>query len=320
MVSVGVAAFGEDGGGPWALVRPLIFRPVSLVDVIRGAQAHRVPSFDGIELAVLEWPGDRDTILFVHATGLHKELWAPVVAELRNGGVTATLLAADMRGHGDSQSPESLSWWDYGRDASAIVSSLGGPGLVFGVGHSMGGGAVLGAELIHPGMFDGLVLIDPAIMSEEYLERMSAEHGNPWADGANRRRDRFLDKETALDNFASKEVFAAWVDGVIELYAEFGLRSADDGAVLKCSPTWEATTFSCRDLVELWPQIPEVDCPITLITAELSTTHHTSHAHESAVQMRARHVRLPGIGHFIPMEAPDWVAQEVWRMYSAANP
>lgn len=293
---------------------------MSLVDLIRGAQAHRVPSFDGIELAVLEWPGNEDTIFFVHATGLHKELWAPVVAELRAGGVTATLLAADMRGHGDSQSLESLSWWDYGRDAGAVVASLGRSGRTFGVGHSMGGGAVLGAELIHPGTFDGLVLIDPAVMSGQHLETMSTEHGNPWAEGANRRRDRFESKEAALDNFASKQVFAAWVDGVIELYAEFGLRSTDDGAILKCSPTWEAMTFSCRDLVELWPRIPEVGCPITLITAELSMTHPAAHAHASAVQLQARHVRLPGIGHFIPMEAPGWVAQEVWRMYSAANP
>lgn len=309
-----VASPGVYARGPRSLIGPLVSRPVSFLDLIRGARPHGIPSFDGIELAVLEWPGDQDTILFVHATGLHKELWAPVIAELRNGGVTATLLAADMRGHGDSQSPESLSWWDYGRDASAVIASLGGAGRVLGVGHSMGGGAVLGAEILHPGTFDGLVLIDPAVMSEEYLAWMSAEHGNPWADGANRRRDRFPDKVEALENFASKEVFAGWTEDVIELYAEFGLRSTADGAVLKCSPTWEAITFSCRDLVELWPRIPEVACPITLITAELSATHHTSHAVETAVQMQARHVRLPGIGHFIPMEAPGWVAQEVRLM------
>lgn len=286
---------------------------VPLVDVVQAASTHRVTSFDGAELAVLEWPGDQNSILLAHATGFHKELWAPVVIALRARGVSATLLAADMRGHGDSDQPSELSWWDYGRDVTAIMRALSGDGVAVGVGHSLGGGAVLGAELLSPGTFAGIVLADPAAMSGDFLRLQDQRFGNPWAEGARRRRDRYPSKEAALENFSSKQVFAAWTDGLVALYSEFGLDDSSGEAILKCSPEWEAMTFSCSDMTELWPRLPEVGCPITLITGQESVTHAADHARESALHMRARHVRLPGIGHFIPMEAPEWVATEVAR-------
>ncbi len=282
-------------------------------DLVRQASRHRVRSFDGIEIAALSWPGDGDTIVFVHATGFHKEMWAPVVAVLRASGVEATLVSVDMRGHGESGKPAALSWWDYGRDVAAVMEALGTGGAAVGVGHSMGGGAILGAEILGPGTFDGIVLADPAAMSQEFLDEQERRFGNPWADGAVRRRSRYASFEEALDNFRSKDVFSGWVDGAVELYAAHGLEEAEGGVVLRCSPAWEATTFSCSDMVEVWPRIPEVACPITLVTGQHSVTHEPDHARSSAIHLRARHVRLPGIGHFIPMEAPDWTAIEVQR-------
>ena len=292
---------------------------MTFLDLIREARSHRVASFDGAELAVLEWPGVENVILLVHATGFHKELWAPVVASLRARGVTATLLSADMRGHGDSDHPSRLSWWDYGRDVGAIMRALAGNGVSVGVGHSMGGGAVLGAEVLFPGTFDGIVLADPAAMSETYLRLQEQRIGNPWAEGARRRRDRYPSKAAALENFSTKEVFASWTEGLIELYSHYGLDDTSGEAILKCSPEWEAVTFSCADMIELWPRLPEIGCPMTLISGQGSVTHGPEHARDSALHMQARHVRLPGVGHFIPMEAPGWVTQEVARMLARVS-
>lgn len=288
-------------------------------DLIREATPHRVASFDGIELAVLEWPGDGGTILLVHATGFHKEMWVPVVAELRRQGITATVLAADMRGHGDSDAPEALSWWDYGRDVEAVMGALVGVGPAIGVGHSMGGGAILGAEVRVPSTFAGIVVADPAAMSVEFLTDQERRFGNPWADGARRRRDRYPSRAAAMDNFSSKEVFATWVEGLLEVHGQYGLAEIPGGVVLKCSPTWEAMTFGCSDMVELWPHLQSITCPVTLMTAEHSVTHPPAHAVETAVHLRARHVRLPGVGHFFPMERPTWVAIEVARMYESVR-
>ena len=56
-----------------------------------------------------------------------------------------------------------------------------------------------------------------------------------------------------------------------------------------------------------------------MITAEHSVTHPPEVAERLARHLGADHLRLPGVTHFIPMEAADAVAAEIAATLSASG-
>ena len=114
---------------------------------------------DGAPVALHDLGGRGRTALFVHATGFHGHVWAPVAALL---GDRLDAWAVDLRGHGDSPAAtRPTEWAGFGRDVVTATRRLGRP--LLGVGHSLGAAALLMAELAEPGTFDELVLYEPAL-------------------------------------------------------------------------------------------------------------------------------------------------------------
>src|SRR5215211_1592773 len=125
---------------------------------------HLVPSTDGVTIAVHELTpvaDGRSTLLCSHATGFHGHCWLPFTEVLNDRFHS---IALDYRAHGHSTDPQSrqIDWHDFGEDARAVVDALGLRGCV-GIGHSMGGAALLMAELARPGSFRALALFEPIV-------------------------------------------------------------------------------------------------------------------------------------------------------------
>ncbi|MCU1367158.1 MAG: hypothetical protein JWN39_2797, partial [Ilumatobacteraceae bacterium] len=117
-------------------------------------------------LAIHDLGGDGPITLYAHATGFHAHCWTPVTADLpqlHNVGY-------DARGHGDTPigadwaASDHVDWHVYGHDCALVAESLSADGQVLGVGHSMGGAALLMAALAAPELFRGLVLYEPIVM------------------------------------------------------------------------------------------------------------------------------------------------------------
>ncbi|GIU92765.1 MAG: alpha/beta hydrolase [Acidimicrobiia bacterium] len=281
----------------------------TLREVVSSARRLVVPG-DGVDLAVLVWPGDGDVVVFAHPTGFHKEIWAATVRALRAAGCGGTLVAVDLRGHGDTPRPAvPPDVWGYASDVGSVAARFTREAeRKVGVGHSLGGMAVTAAQIRYR-CFDRLVLIDPALISPDRAAEVAAD--NMWAESARRRRPAFPSRDDAYLTYRHKPVFADWPDEMLALYVDYGFSARDGVWALKCDPDWEAATFSQPSFPEVWRAARGLDVPTTLITAGRSPTHPPDVAESTARHLDARHVRLEDRGHFVPMEAPEVVADAV---------
>lgn len=263
---------------------------------------------DGLDLSVARWPGNgAPGILFVHATGFVKEVWGPVVAELRAAGVEGPCVAIDQRGHGDSDTPEPpFHWAELGSDVASLRSELDGTWV--GVGHSSGAAAIAMAEIDAPGAFEAMLLIEPIVLppphervEDHELVRMTL-----------RRRFAFGDREAAISNFSGKAPFAGWDPRVLDAYVEGGLRRDGDRLLLKCDPTVEAEFYRMGTEHDTWDRLGAIEAPVALLAGGNSNTHSAKFMELLAGRFRDVSVTVvEGATHFVPMERPSVVAAQV---------
>ncbi|HRE00592.1 MAG TPA: alpha/beta hydrolase [Ilumatobacteraceae bacterium] len=260
------------------------------------------------------------TVLFAHATGFHAHCWLPVAAHLPN----VHSIGYDARGHGDTpigpawEAADSVDWTVYGADATAVatvVAAEAGAPLV-GVGHSMGGAALIMAALARPELFRALVVYEPIVIPP--ITDRDASFENPLASGARRRRATFPDVETAIANYASKPPMSAFADGVVDAYVRYGFGPALDDhgeptgeITLKCRPEHEARTYEAGGNHATWKRLAELQVPIWVLSGQTEPMQPSSWTETLAAQIpKARFVRLDDLRHFGPLEAPAAIVAE----------
>lgn len=262
-------------------------------------------------VARLEWHGTGSPLLaFSHATGFCKEVWAPTVGALRACRIDLPAVAWDYRCHGDAPVIEGeIDWWSFAEDALSVVS---GRGSVLGVGHSMGGAALVMAELQRPGTFGGLVLIEPIVIPGQ--RRRWAD--GPLAKAARKRKATLPSRQAALDNYRGKGGFATWTEESLSAYIDGGFEVDSAGALtLKCRPDREAEVFAASLMHGAFDRLGELDCPVRVVAGEVTDTHPPEllHRYEKVIPDVTTGV-LAGTTHFIPMERPDLVVDEISSM------
>jgi len=111
--------------------------------------------------------GEGPLIVLSHGIGDRRQAFRFLVPELVRAGFR--VLAADMRGHGESTTAEwkSISRTDVAGDLVALIRHLGGGPAVI-VGHSLSGGAATIAAATAPDLVSGVVEIGPFTRKVQY--------------------------------------------------------------------------------------------------------------------------------------------------------
>ena len=266
----------------------------------------RIASSDGVSLAVHDYNQDSlaPTILFSHATGFHGRVFDPIANELV---ATHHCVTFDYRGNGDSTLPFDwgVRWSAYGDDALAVarVAAVNGP--VIGVGHSMGGSALVMAAIREPDLFRILILFEPIIFPLRPLNLPNVP--NTLADGARKRRTTFDSFDEALANYSAKPPLNVFHSEALSAYVKFGFSQISDGKVtLKCSPEHEARTYETGALHETWDQLANLRTPTWVISGIEQDQGPSSIAPLIAAAIPGSHFKkYDDLGHFGPMQDPQ---------------
>jgi pimeloyl-ACP methyl ester carboxylesterase len=88
-----------------------------------------------------------------------------------------------------------------------------------GIGHSMGGNNLTNLALMHPRLFESLILIDPVM-----APLMSPKGNVSPAHASAMRRDKWPSRQVALESFKRSKFYQAWDPRVLDLWVKYGLR------------------------------------------------------------------------------------------------
>lgn len=266
-------------------------------------------------------PANAPRVVMSNANGFnaytYRQLLSPLCDRLR-------VQAIDARGHGFSTAtadPEMpLSWNNFRDDLIRFLEALGEPALL--VGHSLGATTSLLLAEARPDLVRGVLAVEPVI--QPYLRAWGMRikrwlhlphQANGLVEGAQKRRAVFADREAVFKSYKGRGAFRSWPDQVLQDYITGGVRDRDDGPVeLACAPAWEAHVFRSSGTY-IWDRLARIKPPITIIhgnvfsTCSLPVTQRMARLHPSA-----KITLVNGASHFLPMEFPEIVRENILRM------
>ena len=291
--------------------------------------------YDGGEFAGIEFgdPVMDVSCLFLNATGFNAMTYQSLLAPL---GLRARLVALDMRGHGRSTMPVKTSiasWRQYRDDVINWIDKHAPKGLVL-AGHSMGGCVALLVAGKRPDLVKGLVLVDPVVLSPKvyrfnhlmpFSKLLMRRHH--MAKAARRRRAEYDSVAQAKASYEGRGAFATWREPFLDDYLLDGLErtdtnprdSEDQTWSLLCKPAMEAATFAAQRN-RPWGALRNVKknkIPLIILRPEKGAVLVADEAKRILRRYPDAMIKtLRGTTHFLPMEAPYAVRDELSAMIS----
>ena len=288
---------------------------------------------------------NKNSILFAHANGFHKGMWVPVVEDLASIIPQALLpnlqcMTFDFQGHGDrgrtSDTPsvdlESAREWLTSTkqdivDAAARFSC--NAECRVGVGSSLGGTALVLAQLENPDLFTHLVLIEPVLVCSkddgtpppnDVDVQAFRVASSPFERKARKRRDEFASLAEARTFFQSRALWENFDDRAVKAYVDGGLvATGSDGVALslRCPPEYEAEVYLTVPMLSP-SSLQKLSCStkVTLCVGKNSTFDLSGEEDGSALTYYGQHIwpeLVSGKGH----GSKEMVVLEEWTHHAA---
>ena len=260
-------------------------------------------------------------LLFVHGLACHARSWD---ATLKLFDQPERIIAVELRGHGRSEKKGPYSWKQFGDDLQAFIEALNLTSIV-GVGHSMGGHSLLQAAGQLPNRFASLLLLEPVVFEPLVYERAKTLRlfDSPEEHPIARRRNQWASPEEWMQIVSEKMPFKLWDPDVRWDHCQHGLMRTDSGDYeLRCPPLVEAEAAMNRADTDIHPFLPNITVPATVIRGKIAQglRHPMDNIHSCTWPNLAHSLlhgqdhHFPELTHFIPMQRPDLVAQELQKL------
>jgi pimeloyl-ACP methyl ester carboxylesterase len=257
-------------------------------------------SLPGTEL-YYEVDGSGVPVMLIHGMGLDGRMWEGQVAALSD---IAQLARPDVRGFGRSPRASGVGY-SHAADVWALADHLGWKDAVI-VGLSMGGMIALETALAAPERVRALAVLDGVM------------DGVPLDDGIKQTLAAVYGLGPDGDLAAAKQ---AWFDS--GLFAPARRDPAVEARLEAMIADYSALDWRGDDPHEprpkLFPLLPEIDSPTTVVAGELDVPAFLAMSEAMASRIRgARKVVVADAGHMVNMEAPEVVNDVLRQVITAA--
>jgi pimeloyl-ACP methyl ester carboxylesterase len=282
---------------------------------------------DGVRLPLYAFGGPQDApvLLFAHANGLAAQCYTPwleiLAARLR-------VFAFDARGHGLSEVPNGPVETRFAIDRMAddlvpltqAVALRTGEKRIAWCGHSLG--AALALRLAAYGRapdWRGLIAFEPPIFpppgTSAHDEAMVKQAR--LVAGTLKRRTRWASPDALAQRLKGTGLYARYRDEMLWAHCRAILKPAPGGGFeLRCPPAVESFIFRDHGEADTWSRLGAITVPVELVGGDPATPENdwvSSALPEMAASIpQARLQILPGAGHLLIAENPDWCARLVF--------
>ena len=277
--------------------------------------ASSVVKVNGVKLHTLDWGGEGAPIVILHATGFLGRIYRPLAERLRAIG---HVYSYDQRGHGDSSAALNGEYsWDWTmRDLEGFIDAMGWKGIR-AVGHSAGATAIGSLACERPDLVSRAVLAEPVIFESPTAPEL--EWRNPFIERTLKRRRMFDSVDAMYSNFDNKPPYDTWKKDILRDYCEFGTRPTSDGKrVLKCAPEIEAKFYETSRDFDGLGRILRCAIALLVMFGARGDSLGASLSGKVAKELKSgRLIDVPDTGHFLPMEKPDYVADQAIEFFTS---
>ncbi len=253
-----------------------------------------------VRLRVLEWPGEKGTILALHGLTGYAETFLPLIPALNP---PYRVLSMDLRGRGESEQPADEQAYGLAahlRDIAAVLDALAPEGALL-MGHSLGAMLSLAVAAERPDSVRGLLLFDGGpLPSRAFSESLNQVLST---------RVEELPSLEAFRELIRSMPFLQPFDERLMPILEAGLRQEPDGRVRVKFPA-RLGALEATELGAIWNErlrayAGRIRCPILVLKAPIGTfgphdrffTEKEEHLLREVVP-QARIVEVPGTTHY----------------------
>tara|TARA_B100000470_G_scaffold76223_1_gene58652 strand:- start:402 stop:1145 length:744 start_codon:yes stop_codon:yes gene_type:complete len=220
----------------------------------------------------------------------------------------------DLRGHGDTETPEGgVTFMQIGADTASVIQALGLEGSIC-VGHSAGGMSMLIADSMFPGIVGKGVLIDTRV-GDSPMALLTPEEQELRMKRTLQKRLIWESREVMYAAYRDRAVFKPWADEVFGDYIKGNTRILDDGtAQLKCKPAVEEEFYENRRNLNTMEVLRGLGGDYMLLVGAYDGAQTAQDAAVQHLTREAKRFQLKELGagsHFVPMEHPDLVLREI---------
>ncbi|MES2939111.1 MAG: alpha/beta hydrolase [Pseudomonadota bacterium] len=256
------------------------------------------------------------TLVFSHGNSFPAATYGALFRNLRSRGYTVK--AVEKFGH-DPKYPVTDNWPHLVQQlhdfAAREADKAGGPVVL--VGHSLGGFLSLMCAARHPQLARAVVQLDSPLLGGWKAQALAAAKRTPLfgalSPGAvsRRRKNRWPDREAALEHFRHKKAFARWDPAVLDDYVDHAMHDQDGERALSFDRDVETAIYNTlpHNLDRLLRRHP-LRCPLAFIgglQSEEMKQVGTTLTHKIA---QGRVTMLDG-SHLFPMEKPAATAAAI---------
>lgn len=205
--------------------------------------------------------------------------------------------------------PKNLSW-DYFHDD--LQPDIKGKHL-HGLGHSLGGALLLYDALKHPGRWETIVIVEPALFSKKIhfftniIRFFKLEHQlHPMIRITKHRRTTFRDKPKVFDRWRQHSSFAGMSDESLQHFIDASLVEDGDGFKLRFPKEWEIAIYASMCTLDpfIWSHLHTLTSKLIVVAGQTSNTF-MSGARARLKQKAAEFLTVPNTTHLLPFETPD---------------
>lgn len=263
----------------------------------------------------------RPLVHFAHANGFPSACYRRLFEAL---GDDIDVIMVPMLGH-DPAFPVGRNWHRLSEQVADSVRRQANGRPVIGLGHSLGAMCSFMAAHRHPGLFKGLVMMDPAYINPAAglgiaLFKLTGRIDSVTPAGRSLgRRSVWPSRDEARASLRHKGLFRPFDDECFEDYLRYGLTDCEQGVRLTYDPMREVEMFR-HTPSDTWRYRKPLHIPLTLITGSTSEFLTRGTMHKLAAAQRIPLLQTPG-GHMFPFEHPERTAalvrQHILRMHQA---